>query len=79
MTSRDATCEYRGIVQLVERWSPKPNVVGSNPTAPAIKRLQKRCSQRKLRFYRGFRHLYGEISANDFVDIKKVFSLCKRF
>lgn len=49
------------------------------PSAPAIKRLQKRCSQRKPRFYRGFRHLYGEISANDFVDIKKVFSFCKRF
>ena len=27
---------YRGIVQLVERWSPKPNVVGSNPASPAI-------------------------------------------
>ena len=27
---------YRGIVQLVERWSPKPNVEGSNPSAPAI-------------------------------------------
>lgn len=35
MTSRDVACEHRGIVQLVERWSPKPNVVGSNPTAPA--------------------------------------------
>ena len=29
-------CLYRGIVQLVERWSPKPNVEGSNPSAPAI-------------------------------------------
>ena len=27
---------YRGIVQLVERRSPKPNVVGSNPATPAI-------------------------------------------
>lgn len=26
---------YRGIVQLVERRSPKPRVVGSNPSAPA--------------------------------------------
>ena len=26
--------EYRGIVQLVERRSPKPNVVGSSPAAP---------------------------------------------
>ena len=52
---------------------------GSNPSPAAIKRLQKRCSQRKPRFYWGFRHLYGEISANDSVDIKKVFSLCKRF
>ena len=25
---------YRGIVQLVERRSPKPDVVGSSPTAP---------------------------------------------
>ena len=29
---------YRGVVQLVERWSPKPNVVGSSPTAP-VKRF----------------------------------------
>ncbi len=28
---------HRGVVQLVERWSPKPNVVGSSPTAPVIK------------------------------------------
>lgn len=27
---------YRGIVQLVERWSPKPNVEGSSPSAPAV-------------------------------------------
>ena len=26
----------RGIVQLVERRSPKPHVVGSNPAAPAM-------------------------------------------
>ena len=26
--------KYRGIVQLVERRSPKPNVVGSSPAAP---------------------------------------------
>src|SRR5579875_926769 len=26
---------YRGVVQLVERRSPKPHVVGSNPAAPA--------------------------------------------
>ncbi len=49
---------------------------GSDALAAIIKRLQKRCSQRKPRFYRGFRHLYGEISVNDSVDIKKVFSLC---
>ena len=29
--------ENRGIVQLVEYRSPKPQVVGSNPTAPVIK------------------------------------------
>ena len=28
---------YRGIVQLVERWSPKPNVEGSSPSTPALK------------------------------------------
>lgn len=27
---------YRGIVQLVERWSPKPNVEGSSPSVPAL-------------------------------------------
>ena len=27
---------YRGIVQLVERWSPKPNVEGSSPSVPAV-------------------------------------------
>ena len=26
--------QQRGIVQLVERWSPKPNVEGSSPSAP---------------------------------------------
>ena len=25
---------HRDIVQLVERWSPKPNVEGSSPSAP---------------------------------------------
>ena len=28
---------HRGIAQLVEYWSPKPRVVGSNPSAPAKK------------------------------------------
>ena len=28
--------KYRGVVQLVERRSPKPHVVGSNPAAHAI-------------------------------------------
>ena len=27
---------YRGIVQSVERWSPKPNVEGSSPSAPVF-------------------------------------------
>ena len=29
---------YRGIVQLVERWSPKPNVEGSSPSAPVSRK-----------------------------------------
>ena len=29
---------YRGIAQLVEYWSPKPWVVGSSPSAPAMKK-----------------------------------------
>ena len=33
---------YRGIVQLVEYRSPKPQVVGSNPTAPVIADLRSR-------------------------------------
>lgn len=28
----------RDIVQLVERWSPKPNVEGSSPSVPALYR-----------------------------------------
>ena len=35
-----ALIKYRGIVQLVERWSPKPNVEGSSPSAPAVKALE---------------------------------------
>lgn len=27
---------HRDIVQLVERWSPKPNVEGSSPSVPAL-------------------------------------------
>lgn len=38
---------YRGIVQLVERWSPKPNVEGSSPSTPAI---QKTCGNHKSFF-----------------------------
>ena len=30
----------RSVVQLVERWSPKPNVVGSNPTPSANARYR---------------------------------------
>ena len=33
----------RGIVQLVEQRSPKPFVVGSNPTAPAKKKAIREC------------------------------------
>ena len=32
---------YRGIVQLVEYRSPKPQVVGSSPTAPVRKRVSQ--------------------------------------
>ena len=68
----NATAAYRGIAQLVESRSPKPLVVGSSPTAPAIKGLQKRCSPRNPRFYRGFRRFYGRKTASDFVDVKKI-------
>ncbi len=33
---RDFFCEYGSIAQLVERWSPKPKVIGSSPIAPAV-------------------------------------------
>lgn len=39
---------YRGIVQLVERWSPKPNVEGSSPSTPAI---QKTCGNHESFLY----------------------------
>ena len=35
--------ERRGIVQLVERWSPKPNVEGSSPSAPGLEEAQNMC------------------------------------
>ena len=31
---------YRGIVQLVERRSPKPNVVGSSPATPVYNKIK---------------------------------------
>ena len=41
---------FRGIAQLVEQRSPKPRAEGSSPSAPAIKRYQKRCNAEKARF-----------------------------
>ena len=34
---------YRGIVQLVERWSPKPNVEGSSPSVPVADTEKQKC------------------------------------
>ena len=33
---------YRDIVQLVERWSPKPNVEGSSPSVPVKKVIEEK-------------------------------------
>ncbi len=42
---------YRGIVQSVERWSPKPNVKGSSPFAPVKKSLAKLFVRGAFSFY----------------------------
>ena len=46
---------FRGIAQLVERRSPKPNVVSSNLTAPANK---------KVRFMRAFLLAFRGVDEN---------------
>ena len=48
--------ESRGIVQLVEYRSPKPQVEGSNPSAPAIKKVK---NMKKLLNY--FRSVIKEL------------------
>ena len=42
---------YRGIVQLVEYRSPKPQVVGSSPTAPATENPVKSLISRDFFFF----------------------------
>lgn len=54
---------HRGIAQLVEYWSPKPRVVGSNPSAPAIKK-RTFVYQVKVRFFRLLGAFSGEIQQN---------------
>ena len=54
---------HRGIAQLVEYWSPKPRVVGSNPSAPAIKK-RTFVYQMKVRFFRLLGAFSGEIQQN---------------
>ena len=34
---------FRGIVQSVERWSPKPNVEGSSPSVPVADTEKQKC------------------------------------
>ena len=41
--------QYRGIAQLVEYWSPKPRVVGSSPSAPAMFNGRFRSDREKKR------------------------------
>ena len=44
---------------------------GSNPPSPTIKWLQKRCSPRNPRFYRGFRRFYGRKNSKRFCRCEK--------
>ena len=38
-----SSIKYRDIVQLVERWSPKPNVEGSSPSVPVADTEKQKC------------------------------------
>ncbi len=62
-------CKYRGIAQLVEYWSPKPWVVGSSPSAPAMKKAKSNdlAFFNQIRRWRKKSHLRGMKS--DFVGI----------
>ena len=50
--------KYRDIVQLVERWSPKPNVEGSSPSAPVDKSVRELVNTRVLAFFLFYRKLF---------------------
>jgi hypothetical protein len=50
---------YRGIAQLAERWSPKPEVAGSIPSAPA------KCNVTALDFQNVFKILVTEAAGLD--------------
>lgn len=53
----------------------RQNNVSSISVVKHIKEAIKRYSPRKPRFYRGFRHLYGKIPANDSAELKGTFPL----
>ena len=62
---------YRGIAQLVEYWSPKPRVVGSSPSAPAIIIGQKRSdreNKRKREISRDFSRFFAPTFFQSFID-----------
>ncbi len=63
---------HRGIAQLVEYWSPKPWVVGSSPSAPAIIDTQFRyrvANKRKTEISRDFSVFFVHLIFRKFVDI----------
>ena len=69
----------RGIAQLVEYRSPKPWVVGSSPSAPAMMSGQKRCShenKRKTEISRDFSVFFDSEVFWNFVDAFRGFSVC---
>ena len=70
----DGPPNHRGIAQLVEQRSPKPRAEGSSPSAPAIKRYQKRYNAEKARFIGLFLLPLSRILFYKIIDIFITFS-----
>ena len=56
-----SSIKYRDIVQLVERWSPKPNVEGSSPSVPVVGTEKQKCFSVFFYLLQFTHHMYPNI------------------